>query len=461
MAKCKFKIGDKIRATKDNPYGVTNRDMKVGVVMSNATEKGIIKIMILDHKDKSRNREKFDVNQRYFEKIEDETIVIYRDNNKVIALDKSTGDKAIARCNPTDEFDFHTGAKLAFDRLMSRKISDVQQDKPNVVKCNRYKVGDKVLIFSYDSLAKVYGTACCGDIPSIGFVPTMAKYGNKVLTVKNVKQGGKYYEMEETPLPYSFHKNAIAGKVVVEGEKPTYYTGTIEILTSAGDFKKGDIVEIKNGSFKDKDGYVFPMSRSLKDFKDTVSYFTSNYCSVSIKIKEIKKVDRMAKVGEYVLITNVSPSDYNEYKTGDILKICETLNKRGYYKHKPMKFLYPSEYVVLEGYEPVEKFAPYLQLNSRNYGVIGEKTNLVDIIGRHLEVGDVVELYCNTRGKLEDSVIVNAHGKSFVMGVATENFSEPIESKDGYKILLKKRANDISDGDSVRKIEYIKSERQE
>ena len=51
-------------------------------------------------------------------KHQNETIVIYRKDNKVIALDKSTGEKAEAKCNPADEFDFRTGAKLAFNRLM-------------------------------------------------------------------------------------------------------------------------------------------------------------------------------------------------------------------------------------------------------------------------------------------------------------------------------------------------------
>lgn len=47
-----------------------------------------------------------------------EIIVIYRNKNKVIALDKRTGKKAEAKCSPEDEFDFGTGAKLAFDRLI-------------------------------------------------------------------------------------------------------------------------------------------------------------------------------------------------------------------------------------------------------------------------------------------------------------------------------------------------------
>ena len=45
------------------------------------------------------------------------TIVIYEKENQVIALDKVTGEKAIAKCQPDDEFDFYIGAKLAFERL--------------------------------------------------------------------------------------------------------------------------------------------------------------------------------------------------------------------------------------------------------------------------------------------------------------------------------------------------------
>lgn len=40
---------------------------------------------------------------------------------KVIALDIRTGEKAEARCNPSDTFDFSIGARIAFDRLISNK----------------------------------------------------------------------------------------------------------------------------------------------------------------------------------------------------------------------------------------------------------------------------------------------------------------------------------------------------
>lgn len=52
---------------------------------------------------------------------EQEKIIIYRDGQKVIALDKRTGKKAEARCNPSDTFDFSIGARLAFDRLIPDK----------------------------------------------------------------------------------------------------------------------------------------------------------------------------------------------------------------------------------------------------------------------------------------------------------------------------------------------------
>nr|DAQ38126.1 MAG TPA: hypothetical protein [Caudoviricetes sp.] len=65
-----------------------------------------------------------------------ECIVIYRKDSDVIALDKRTGEKSIAKCSPDDEFDFNIGAKLAFERLGEKKYRIVKQKK--------YEVGDKV-----------------------------------------------------------------------------------------------------------------------------------------------------------------------------------------------------------------------------------------------------------------------------------------------------------------------------
>ena len=88
-------------------------------------------------------------------KVGSETIVIYRNDNKVIALDKSTGEKAEAKCNPADEFYFRTGAKLAFNRLMGE---DVKPDNGVREVKRKAKVGEyikiidaKPLLISYEN----------------------------------------------------------------------------------------------------------------------------------------------------------------------------------------------------------------------------------------------------------------------------------------------------------------------
>lgn len=83
----------------------------------------------------------------------DETIVIYRKDNKVIALDKSTGEKAEARCNPADEFDFRTGAKLAFNRLMGE---DVKPDNGVREVKRKAKVGEYVKVVNEKSIFNTY-----------------------------------------------------------------------------------------------------------------------------------------------------------------------------------------------------------------------------------------------------------------------------------------------------------------
>lgn len=77
------------------------------------------------------------------EKVGSETIVIYRNDNKVVALDKTTGEKAEAKCNPADEFDFRTGAKLAFNRLMGE---DVKPDNGVREVKRKAKVGEYVKV---------------------------------------------------------------------------------------------------------------------------------------------------------------------------------------------------------------------------------------------------------------------------------------------------------------------------
>lgn len=68
---------------------------------------------------------KFVVDPEHFERIaEGSSIHISVDGNKVVAVIKKDGKvikRSEAKCSPEDEFNFETGAKIAFDRLFEKK----------------------------------------------------------------------------------------------------------------------------------------------------------------------------------------------------------------------------------------------------------------------------------------------------------------------------------------------------
>ncbi len=332
MAKCKFKVGDKVKPTKDNKYVITGQDMELGIVTHvgkcDTCSDADMEIKILKHKDKDYIGGTFHVESRAFKKF-NETIVIYSDGNKVTALDKSTGKKAFTRCNPADEFDFHTGAKLAFSRLM--REPENQQDKPKVVKCDHYEVGDKVLIRDWDDMEREFGLDSEGDIRSrCIFVQFMKRYCNQICTIKEITDFGNYTMLgDHSARDWAFSNDTIVGKVVEESEKP------------------------------------------------------------------------------------------------------------------------------------VDEFTPHLLLEKydRYYGTIGGETFLKDAIGRPLRIGDTVDLY-NSRNELSGELPIVFDGSgAFVMGLKSQDFTDKNGSTLGFKIILKRRHEEIADGESVGSIKYIKSQK--
>lgn len=136
MEKRKFKVGERYKSR---------------MILDNAALIEITEINgdFVSYKDVEREtsgRKMFEIGSIFsdnLEKVGSETIVIYRNDNKVVALDKSTGEKAEAKCNPADEFDFRTGAKLAFDRLMGE---DVKPDNGVREVKRKAKVGEYIKI---------------------------------------------------------------------------------------------------------------------------------------------------------------------------------------------------------------------------------------------------------------------------------------------------------------------------
>lgn len=127
-------------------------------------------------------------------KVGSETIVIYRNDNKVIALDKSTGEKAEAKCNPADEFDFRTGAKLAFNRLMGE---DVKPDNGVCEVKRKAKVGEYIKI--------------------VDAMPFLISYKNgDIFKVISTDKSGVVIEKDGTPVTAAWHREY----VVLENYKP-------------------------------------------------------------------------------------------------------------------------------------------------------------------------------------------------------------------------------------------------
>lgn len=133
----------------------------------------------------------FDINSLFAFGLEevDETIVIYRKDNKVVALDKSTGEKAEANC-----IDFRTDAKLAFNRLMGEAVktdNGVREVK------RKAKVGEYIKIVDARPLFNAYKN---GD----------------VFKVVSVSRSGVEIKKDETQVTAAWHEEY----VVLENYKP-------------------------------------------------------------------------------------------------------------------------------------------------------------------------------------------------------------------------------------------------
>lgn len=93
--------------------------------------------------------------------------------------------------------------------------------------------------------------------------------------------------------------------------------------------------------------------KMVEDNKEYINGWNWNtHCIAGKVIDGVKKVKRVAKAGEYVLIVNPLGTKAN-YKKGDIVRISD-VNKYGTarYGNGCGELLYDIEYVVLDGYKP-------------------------------------------------------------------------------------------------------------
>lgn len=186
MEKHKFKVGDRYKSGyfADNDAAIEITEISGGTVFYK------------DVVGESIGLKHFQIGSIFSAALEkvDTTIVIYRNDNKVVALDKSTGEKAEANCNPADEFDFRTGAKLAFNRLMGE---DVKPDNGVREVKRKAKVGEYVKI--------------------VDAKPYLIPYKNgDIFKVISTYKSGVEIEKDGTPVTAAWHREY----VVLENYKP-------------------------------------------------------------------------------------------------------------------------------------------------------------------------------------------------------------------------------------------------
>ena len=320
----KFKVGDKVRildGSKINNYagGWTNKMGRyVGEIheISNVLNLSSYSRYILEGV-------AYLWDERGLERCGNETIVIYRKDNEVIALDKRTGKKAIAKCSPEDTFDFNIGAKLAFERLMNGNKESITVDdmrkkldsycfgrrccggcklESPTYRCGRgahfmtkddagnYTMSNKEIKDAYNI---VFGTGIKESKqkePHKFKVGDIVKGNNHVRycftdddmtrgKVTKVSEDGKYISVDILE-----HKRGSTGEFYgleskyfdLVKETPKLYNGKIVFTKGDDTFKTGHIYEVKDGRINtDRSGRV-PTEEPLKDIEDVKDYFTGN-----------------------------------------------------------------------------------------------------------------------------------------------------------------------------------------
>ena len=218
-------------------------------------------------------------------KVGSETIVIYRNDNKVIALDKSTGEKAEANCNPADEFDFRTGAKLAFNRLMGE---DAKPDNGVREVKRKAKVGEYIKI--------------------VDAHPYLIPYKNgDVFKVISTSEPGVVIEKDGTPVTSAWHREY----VVLENYKPE------EKKEDDSEIHVGDMIEVtrSGGCYSTYDTWS-----GLGSYRQNFVKGVSVEDGMVAKVLNIAKHDRMHNF-RLALIQNPKTSQVFIIKIDGIKKV--------------------------------------------------------------------------------------------------------------------------------------------
>lgn len=261
MEKHKFKVGDRYKSGyfADNDAVIEITEISGGTVFYK------------DVVGESIGLKHFQIGSIFSAALEkvDTTIVIYRNDNKVVALDKSTGEKAEAKCNPADEFDFRTGAKLAFNRLMGE---DVKIDNGVREVKRKAKVGEYVKI--------------------VDAHPYLIPYKNgDIFKVISTSKPGVVIEKDGTPVTSAWHREY----VVLENYKPEEKAQE----ENENEIHVGDMVEVTHRGHCYS---IYDTWSGLGNYRQNFVYEASVEDGMVAKVLNIAKHDEMSR--KLVLIQN-------------------------------------------------------------------------------------------------------------------------------------------------------------
>ena len=159
----RFKVGDKVRVRKDlkvgNRYYMDDKKEDIGFVFGMKEFLGKIVTIsgfccgMYDIKESNHSW-----TDEMFEPVCNNKIVITTDGMETVAKlydGKKIIKHATAKCSPDDEFNFETGAKIAFERLIEETIAEEKpvEKKPKL----KIEVGKRYMLKPYRDVTDVRG----------------------------------------------------------------------------------------------------------------------------------------------------------------------------------------------------------------------------------------------------------------------------------------------------------------
>lgn len=314
MSKKAFKVGDRVRALSNVAFASTQDVLgTVRVIDESSTnyygvefDKNIGGHNMLEHsKPEYKKGHCYYVSGEDLVKAENSSIHITADGAKVLAVmkdGKQEVGRGVATCNPTDEFDFKTGAKLAMERLLGEEVKEASNDVREVSR--KANVGEWIKFKSDAGNGKL--------LNKIGKVLEIGKY---TFRVEHEKAWAQSCESRKGFEITNFSSNPLY--VVLENYNPEKTARASSIMSTE------------------------PQGEYLS----------------------FKKVKRRAKVGEFMLVINARNVPGDDYENGDILKCISHEGIMARYATGSAGFgervLTDSEYVVLEGYQPPKSFETF------------------------------------------------------------------------------------------------------